>query len=148
MRWAEPTAEFAVTIAENLRQADVTEVALSDRLTAYEAVRTSWANADLCMGIETDDGVPCGLTGLNGDRIWLLGTEDLTATRRRRLQLCREGRHWVERCAQRAGCRIGNDVYAKNTESIKWLKALGFTVEQPRPIGMSGALFSNFWREP
>jgi hypothetical protein len=37
-------------------------------------------------------------------------------------------------------------VYSKNAESIRWLKMLGFTVDIPKPIGKSGALFCDFWR--
>ena len=148
MRWANVTAQFVYNVATRLRQEDQVEVMLSDRLTGYDACTQSWVMSDICQGIETDDGIACGLTGLNGNRIWLLGTPELTATKKRRLQLCREGRGWVKYCAKTAGCRIGNDVYAKNTASIKWLKALGFTIEEPRPMGVSGALFSNFWREP
>jgi hypothetical protein len=53
----------------------------------------------------------------------------------------------VEYCLDRVGGPIGNDVYAKNKRSIRWLKHLGFQVEPPRPMGMSAALFCRFWRE-
>lgn len=148
LKWAEVTPEFVLEVATHLREEDQEEVMLSDQVTGFEACTQSWAMADICNGIATDDGTPVGLCGLNGDRIWLLGTPELTATKKRRLQLCREGRGWVEHCVKSAGRRIGNDVYSKNFESIKWLKALGFTVEEPRPIGHSGALFRAFWREP
>ena len=148
MRWATVNAKFVYDVATNLREEDEQEVMLSHRVTGYEACSQSWAMSDICQGIATDDGIPCGLTGLVDDRIWLLGTPQLTATKKSRLQLCRDGRKWVKYCLNTAGRRIGNDVYSRNTDSIKWLKALGFTVDEPRPLGMSGALFSNFWREP
>lgn len=148
MRWATPTEERVQYVAENLRVADRTEVWLSDRITGYEAVLESWAASDLCRCIETEHGLPCALTGLTTNRIWLLATPDLTATKERRVQLCKEGRGWVEHCLLAAGMAIGNDVYAKNKRSIRWLKHLGFQVAKPRPLGPSGALFSEFWREP
>ena len=148
MRWADPTEERAYWIASNLRPEDKAEVWLSDRVVGAEAVRLSWASSDICRAIETEEGIPCGLTGVAGDRIWLLGTPELTATRGRRLQLCSKGREWVEHCLDRVGAPIWNDVYAKNWQSIRWLRALGFTVEPPRPLGMSAALFCRFWREP
>lgn len=148
MRWATPTEERVRAIAENLRQADRTEVWLSDRLTGREAVWNSWASSDVCRCIETAAGEPVGLTGLTGNRIWMLGTGGLTATRQRRLQLCRDGRGWVEHCLDVAGMAIGNDVYARNKASIRWLKSLGFQVASPRPLGPSSALFCEFWRNP
>ena len=147
MRWADPTEERAYYIANRVRSEDETEVWLSHHITGPEAVLDSWAGSDICRCIETSDGEPVGLTGVCGDRIWLLGTEGLTATRMRRLQLCIEGRQWVKHCLERVGGPIGNDVYAKNKRSIRWLKHLGFQVEAPRPIGLSGALFCRFWRE-
>jgi len=146
MRWAEATEERVLRVGMNLREEDKTEVWLSHQATPMEAVMDSWAESDICRCIETDDGVPVGLTGLNGSRIWLLGTAELTATKTRRLQLCKEGRGWVEHCLRVAGMAIGNDVYSKNKASIRWLKHLGFSVAQPRPIGHSAALFCEFWR--
>lgn len=146
MRWAEPTKERAMEIANNLREEDKTEVWLSHRLTPTEAVIGSLEDADLCRCIETAHGVPVGITGLNGNRIWMLGTQELTATRVGRLQLCKEGRQWVDHCLSVAGMAIGNDVYASNTDSIRWLRHLGFQVAKPRPMGPSSALFCEFWR--
>ena len=148
MRWAEATEDRAIYIASRVRAEDRTEVWLSHRATGPEAVLESWYGSDICRCIETSEGEPVGLTGVCGSRIWLLGTEGLTATRMRRLQLCIEGRKWVDHCLERVGGPIGNDVYASNRQSIRWLKHLGFQVEKPRPIGLSAALFCRFWRNP
>ena len=146
MKWAEATTERAFFVASNLREEDANEVWLSHRVKPREAVMQSWVESNVCRCIASDSGEPLALTGLVGNRIWLLGTENLTATKHRRLQLCKEGRGWVEHCLEVAGMAIGNDVYAKNTRSIRWLKHLGFSVASPRPLGQSGALFSEFWR--
>lgn len=147
MRWADPTEERAYFIANHVRRQDETEVWLSHRATGAEAVLESWAGSDICRCIETSSGEPVALTGVCGDRIWLLGTEGLTATRMRRLQLCIEGRRWVQHCLDRVGGPIWNDVYAKNQGSIRWLRHLGFEVDPPRPLGLSSALFCRFWKE-
>lgn len=149
MKWVmEPSVEHVLHVAENLRDADVLEVMLSHRMTAHEAVRESWAQSDIIRGMVTDDGVPCGLCGVAGQRIWMLGTDDLTRTKKARWQLCVEGRKWVDSCLEEVGAPLFNQVFSKNTQSIRWLKRLGFTVMPPRPIGMSSALFCDFWREP
>jgi hypothetical protein len=146
MKWAEPTIDRVFHISERLRKSDVEEVWLSHRKTAQEAVMQSWQSSQECRCIVTDAGLPVGITGLVGDRIWLLGTDDLAASKSRRLQLCKEGRGWVKHCLDVAGMPIGNDVYAKNKGSIRWLEVLGFNVSAPRPFGPSAALFCEFWR--
>ena len=103
MKWAQPTEHHAFFIAENLRDEDKKEVWLSHRMSPLEAVMLSYTESDLCRTIVSDDGEPLALTGLVGNRIWLLGTEKLTATRQRRLQLCKEGRGWVEDYASPGG---------------------------------------------
>jgi len=147
MRWAHPTDDRGCYIASNLRQEDEVEVWLSHRMGAYEAVLTSIADSDVCRCIESDDGEPLGMTGVCGDRIWLLGTSRLTATWENRWQLTICGRQWVDHCLSVVGVPIGNHVYAKNQRSIRWLRHLGFTIEHPEPFGPSGALFCPFWRE-
>jgi len=148
MKWIyDPDAATAIEVASNLREQDEIEVQLSHGMAAYEAVKLSWSTSSICRGIALDDGTPVGLCGVVGHRIWMLGTSRLTETRRGRWQLCVEGRKWVDSCLAEVGGPLFNQVYAKNTDSIKWLRSLGFTVEKPRPFGPSAALFCDFWRE-
>ena len=146
MRWIEPDVNMATEIGLNLREQDRIEVQLSHGIGGLHAVLGSYRQSRVCMAIEGDDGTPVGMTGVAGDRIWLLGTEGLTATKSHRWQLCLHGREWVEHCLEVVGCPIGNHVYAKNRQAIRWLKHLGFTVEHPEPIGPSLSLFCPFWR--
>ena len=148
MKWARPTPRHVYYVANNLRMEDRREVWFSHRVTAEEAVVRSWAESRICMAVETDEGWPCAVTGVVKDRIWLLATPELTGTRRRRSQMCREGREWVKHCLKEVGTTLRNDVHAKNTASVQWLKWLGFTVEPPRPVGVSCELFHRFWRNP
>ena len=103
MKWAEPTVDRVLHISKRLRKSDVEEVWLSHRKTAQEAVMQSWQGSQECRCIVTNAGLPVGITGLVGDRIWLLGTDDLAASKSRRLQLCKEGRGWVKHCLDVAG---------------------------------------------
>jgi hypothetical protein len=41
---------------------------------------------------------------------------------------------------------LENWVDARNTLTIKWLAWLGFTIEEPLPVGLRGELFHRFWR--
>lgn len=146
MNLVEPTEEQVRYVAHHLRKEDAVEVWLSHRVRGPEAVMSSWADSDICACIEAEDGTPVGLTGVVGDRIWMLGTEDLTATKERRLHLCTKGRGWVQHCVETVGRPIGNYVYAKNRRSIRWLRFLGFEVGTPQPYGPSCELFRPFWR--
>lgn len=147
MRWAYPTEGRVHSVGRNLRDADCHEVWLSHRMEGLDAVVTSWQQSQVCRCMVEENGDVVGITGLVGNRIWMLGTDKLIATRENRVQLCKEGRQWVQHCLQVAGMSIGNDVLAKNHSSIRWLKYLGFSVATPRPMGFSGALFSEFWMD-
>ena len=147
MQWIyEPNAEQVTHIADNLRKDDLQELLLSYSCPAQEVVLESWAQSNIVRGMATDDGEPCGLCGVVGQRIWMLGTDRLTETRKGRWQLCVEGRKWVDSCLEELQAPLFNQVYSKNTESIRWLKYLGFTIDTPRPYGPSAALFCDFWR--
>ena len=119
MKWAEPELNGVVHIAQNLRPEDRREVYLSDRVGPREAVLRSWCESQICRMIVMDDGEPAGLTGVNGDRIWMLGTPRLTSTRKGCLQLCREGRVWVEHCLQKWGVRFGMTFIPRTRRALR-----------------------------
>ena len=154
MRWAIATQDVVDFIGHNLREQDADEVRLSDAMGAHEAVTTSW-KASLrnerhqgreCRAIIGDDDVPLGLCGVaSGGLIWLLATDGLFSSPANRRQFIREGKPWVDQCVERYGA-LSNWVFAKNVDSIRWLKSLGFTVYGPAPRGPSCALFCYFER--
>ena len=147
MRWIKADEGVAMEIGLNIREQDEHEVRLSHGMTGLEAVLDSYIESDICMAIEGDNGDPVGITGVCEDRIWLLGTYALTSTKSHRRQLCLHGREWVDYCLEESGGFLQNMAYSKNTGAIRWLRHLGFTVEEPRPYGPSAALFCPFWRQ-
>ena len=76
-------------------------------------------------------------------RIWLLSTEAMNKapvkvairTRRELDKLMKEYPY------------LENDVDAKYTKCIEWLHWLGFTIEEPRPLGIHNELFCHFYKE-
>lgn len=42
---------------------------------------------------------------------------------------------------------LENAVDARNVKTIEWLRWLGFTIEEPEPLGIHGELFHRFWRD-
>lgn len=151
MRFATPTLEDLEYIAANLREQDALEVLSSHGHTPREAVMAAaLAPGSICHLILGDDDSPVGVCGLDGDTIWMLGTDQLTSTRSHRQQLAIGGRRWVNWLAllRLESCGyflFGNFVFAANVESIRWLKFLGFEVEdKPIPMGPSGRFFREF----
>ena len=146
MQWAYPSADRVERIALNLRPQDELEVRLSDGVEGYDAVMESYYASTIARVIMGDDNTPVGVTGVCGDRIWLLGTTDLASTKSHRWQLAVHGRQWVKHCLDVVGGPIGNHVYAENRLAIRWLKHLGFVIEKARPYGVKAASFCEFWR--
>lgn len=155
MRWAEPTPERVEYIAANLRRQDVLEVAYSHGISGREAVYDSWAASSECRCIDGDDGVPVGICGVTPQEethlIWLLATDGLLATSSHQRQFLRGGRRWVDgvidRLVELNGYAVlENWVFAKNVDSVRWLRHLGFEVFPPTPMGPGLQLFSHFRR--
>jgi hypothetical protein len=155
VRFSQATVERVEFVATHLRRQDALEVRYSHGVDGYQAVLDSWFCSSLCHCISGDNGDPVGLCGLTptgaGHLIWMLGTDALLATPSHRRQLLRGGRAWVDGIVadlQRAGspALLENWVYAKNVDSIRWLRHLGFEIFPPQPIGHSLALFHYFRR--
>lgn len=142
------TPDMVLDIGMNLREQDKMEIELSHGISALDACMESYCHSSMFQIFEGDDGVPVGITGMWFTTIWLLATDGLTSTRSHRRQMCTLSRKWVDLCVAEVGATIGNYTYSGNKKSIKWLKHLGFTVGEPRPYGVKGALFSPFWRKP
>jgi len=77
--------------------------------------------------------------------IWLLGTKFFDE----------HGNVFIFRCktvfdeVMRPYKYVLNYVYVENKKSIKWLRWLGFKIEEAEPVGVNGALFHRFekWNE-
>lgn len=147
MKWAEPTLARMERISQRLRWQDRLEVLYSDGKTAEEAVMESWQRAQICRCIAADDGTAVGVCGVTGTDIWLLATDELLEHRGDRLQFIREGRRWVDSLFRDHGYRLlENWALASNVTTLRWLFAMGFTIDTPAPKGRSCMLFCHFWR--
>ena len=78
---------------------------------------------------------PCG-------RPWLLGSDECARHGR---VFVKAGRAAVQEWARRFG-RLENWVDARNDQSIRWLRRLGFRFDLPRPAGVQGRDFIRFHR--
>ena len=149
MRIAEPMRSEARFVARNLRLSDQQELMAAEGRDPFGACMDAFRDSETCIAIVGDDERPVGLAGVNGHYIWMLGTDELTATESHRRQLARGAKGWItsvvqERLASEGQVLLHNWVHAKNIDSIRWLKSLGFTVHEPEPHGPSLQLFCYF----
>jgi len=150
MRFTDPATDEIEQMATLLRAEDRREAQASHGIGAREAVWQSWSASSERHGIEGDDGALVGLCGVCPDsgagEIWLLGTDQLIATRSHRIQLARKGRQWVDELLPDWRF-LHNWVFAANTQSVGWLRFMGFTVYQAQPHGPYAQLFRYFFKE-
>ena len=147
--FVKPTRELVEAIAADMRQADADEVWVSSHQTPIEALLEGWKASDFAV-IVTVDGEPCVMMGLvirdilTGAGVpWLLGTENAL----------KHKRHFIAQVPavideMLTACpRLFNYVHAENKVSIRWLKRIGFTIDDPMPYGLDEELFHRFHLE-
>jgi hypothetical protein len=78
--------------------------------------------------------------------IWLLGTEELLATRSHRQQFLRGAKQWIDGLLDDGAGPLHNWVFAANRDSVRWLKSLGFKFWPAAPYGPCAQLFRYFER--
>lgn len=95
------------------------------------------------------DGEPAIMFGVSSPSVmsdlgipWLLGTDAVERVSRR---FIRDSQLWVEELMEGKAI-LKNIVDARNLRSIAWLKLLGFTIEEPKPLGVNGELFHPFYK--
>ena len=138
------TAADVAFVGARLREADRAEM-LALGMEPERALRLSAAGSDRCW-CGMIEGVPAMIFGwgqsLTADRgvIWGLGTDLLTRHPREMLVYGRAiVRGFLEECP-----RLGNWCDARYKAALRWLRKLGFTVEEPKPYGPRGADFCQF----
>jgi hypothetical protein len=142
MRWVMATEERVAWVALHLRKQDAIEVFCSHGADPWQAVHHSWHSSPDCRCIEGDDYSTVGIAGISpGGCVWLLATDGLLATASHRRQFLRGAKQWIDALMAEGAGPLHNWVLAKNTTTLRWLRWLGFTVEQPHPMGPCAELF-------
>ena len=144
-----PTEEMVQFIADNMRDADRIEVEASDGWKPLEALHKSLGASHLST-VACVQGVPCVVFGLVIHDImagtgspWMLGTDGALKHRR---QFLTETPQVIEEMLRKC-VKLVNHVHVKNRESVRWLRWLGFTLEEPAPYGVVGEEFHRFYME-
>jgi len=134
-------------IAGSMRVADIAELKAggSDPLSALQLGLDS---SDVCVTVTTLDGEPfamygvapgCVLTGMG--RPWLLGTDTSLKYKREFLTAT----YSVINSMLSMYPRLENYVHVDNRISVRWLKWMGFNMDDPFVSPVSGEKFMRFW---
>lgn len=149
IKFVKPTLEIVRSIAADMRPADADEVFASHGHTPIQAIMGGWEVSQYSVVIMVNN-TPCVIMGLvNRDILtgtgvpWLLGTENALKYSREYFKLSPPViKEMLDICP-----RLFNYVHAENKMSIKWLRWLGFNIDEPKPHGVKGELFHRFHLE-
>ncbi len=142
-----PTAADVEAVARHMRRADIAECIASGTPNLHEVLVTGIRRSVACWTAEVD-GEAALITGvaplhtLLGDTgvPWMLGTELVTKHQRAFIRMSPE---YIARMLG-AFSHLLNFVHAENTASVRWLKHMGFRLEQAAPYGPLRELFHRF----
>lgn len=142
-----PTPADIAFLAANMRQADIAEIqAAGDARSLFDVVRDGVFDSDLCVAVESCGELLC-IGGAAGRSLmsskgiaWMLCTKAIE--KHNRLFLL-HGRDCVRVLLLRYAS-LHNCVDANNVKSIRWLKKMGFAIQEPLPHPISGRMFCRF----
>lgn len=120
-------------VAENMRKRDREELSKLGK-TPFEAVNEGLASAE-CFTLAVDE-TPIMIfgmepAGIDSAIIWALGTDDVFKYRK---EFLKQSIKWRDSYLSDYS-RLFNHVDVDNKESIRWLKWLGATFDEPKPFG-------------
>lgn len=144
------TQELIDSLKGRFRKEDVEEVYAMSGRDINQAVDDGLKYSELCW-IGMWEGDPVTVFGVRRISLlsdegtpWLLGTDRIfePGPKRAFIELSRPYVHleMLKRFEY-----LENFVDARNKRSIRWLKMIGFTVEDPKPMGFLKMPFHRFW---
>lgn len=134
-------------VADNMRDFDVAEVLAAGSESVHQSLVDSVELSKTAVAV-SHDGVTILIFGLvkpslisKSGVIWMLGAnQSLNYKRELMVYTRRVIKEMLNECDE-----LYNYVHDENKVSIKWLKALGFTMGEPEPYGPYDALFRRFY---
>lgn len=141
-----PTEQDILWITEHLTEADRVELFAGGHKSVEKVIRDAVRKSKACIVAVYEDK-PLTIYGLykssvlgNGGIPWMLTTHQSKQYRREYMVYTRLViDEMLEECDV-----LSNYVHAKNRISIKWLKALGFTIDEPEENPITKELFHRF----
>ena len=119
---------------------------------ASDRLAGSVANAKLANSSITINGTAVSLGGsVTAGTDWQAvtvadGSTQLTATPNHRKEVTRLSKAAVDGLLANGCNYLHNWCMAENKTSLRWLRHLGFTIEDPEEFGENGELFCHFYR--
>lgn len=143
VEYIKPNGELLKWIADNMRACDKDEVMASHGMQPLHALQQSVEFSDMCS-IVVIDGDICGVVGMTQFKKtgvpWFLGTDNV---KKHASQFALQSRNVIDEMVMKTDYLV-NFVHSENKDSIKWLKWLGFTIDDPEKRGIKGDLFHKF----
>lgn len=150
IEWVKPTKALVHAIAADMRQADAEEVWASNHHSPIESMMKGWELSDVSTVAVNEQGEPLVMIGLvkrdvltGSGTVWMLGANRAMDHKK---EFFRQTKPIINEMLTICP-RLCNMVHSKNTNSIVWLKWLGFTIEDPIPHGPDDELFHRFYLE-
>lgn len=141
--------EDVFVVASHMREADRKEVWASNRIRPLEALKLSLKHSTVCRAGKADDDILC-MFGVvphtlvsNHAAIWMLSTDFLPKHAVKFLRECNNEITSISDCYD----MVENWVDTRNSIAIKWLKWLGFVIEEAKPYGIYELPFHHFYKE-
>lgn len=129
-----------------MRQEDRDEIWHLARVSPIEALSQGFHTCGYNRTVLLDGAVVAifGISGKKGEVgiPWMLASHLLTKIRKPFVRECKE---FLEEMSEDYQL-LHNRVWSKNTEHIRWLKWLGFTFMEPKPLGPDNELFIEFYK--
>jgi len=149
VKFLQPTTELIKSIAVDMRQADIDEIWASNHQTPGEALLKGFKISDYSVVITVNDEL-CVMLGLvihdilaGTGVVWLLGTNNALKYKRHFItQVPDVIDEMLDICP-----KLFNYVHVDNEVSIRWLKRIGFTFDEPAPYGYDRESFHKFYLE-
>lgn len=145
VEFVRPTDALLRMIAGTIRHADLIEVRISGWLDPFKALVNCVRDSDY-SAVAIADGDPIAVFGLkrrcaltNTGSPWLIGSEKAMQFKKAFIEAVIPGvKEMLDICPH-----LVNYVHAENHTSIRWLKRLGFEMDEPEDIG-GGLMFRRF----
>ncbi len=141
------TPEHVDHICARIRKPDLDELWATCMQKPITALQSGLKHSEVAMTAVVDD-VPICVWGvvresimLNVGTPWMVGSRDLDKEAVRFIRYCRDP---VMKLFDNYDI-LENYVDSRNTRSIRWLKWLGFTIDDPKPYGVFNLPFHRFW---
>lgn len=142
------TTDHVVPLAFHLRQSDINEIWAASALLPVQGILESIKGSTVAR-TWLINGLPVAMGGIKPwpsaeqGLIWFLATNEIL--RHKFKFIIESRREFIEKRSNFS--MVHNWVDDRDKQAIRWLRWLGFHMEEPRPHGVFGKPFRYFWKE-